>query len=713
VILRFAFSAGLCHSPQLALFRVKPLHTAIKLLQATVRSLSLASCLALADGAVADVEPPSNEALLDEPLFELIDAYKGNQQYFLRYRRGASLFYAAGDLATPPPGADPQPGQDYDVPVVEVINRNKVESWEDLTRNMTPIPVLSVDDWAALRNRLFADLMSKESNQGIAVSFDRLDYFFFYDQAGNFRARRLIEKPPWYSVSAHIDLKQHFDGWIPVLAEFLASKEIQSEDVIFSTGDLDQGAIPFLYINTRNKAIVLIQADDLPENVIGSVPYGHVLQTVWHFMESHSYGIIMRPFSSVRNLVAVISDTAVETGRSLLTDMRFSGPIPPLSQSPPMDLVEWERYLDEQLGRGPSRGKLKFLVDGSAFFPRFVDAVTSADSSVDIRAYIFDNDDVAMEIAELLKRRSREGIKIRVLFDGLGSLTASGEQSTTLPDDHRPPRSIESHLKHDSKVKVRVISNPWLTGDHVKTMVVDDQLAFVGGMNIGREYRYDWHDMMVEVTGPVVDDITREYNRAWGQAGFWGDFSILFNWPRKSVNEEQGGYPVRLLHTSPARHEIFRLQREAIARSRSYVYIENAYFTEDSLLRELIKARRRGVDVRVIIPLETDRGLITRNIAMAANIMLANGIRVYLYPGFSHAKAAVFDGWASLGSANLDRLSLKINKEINLATSEPEAVQALIRELFEPDFAGSAELTEPFPERWTDHIIEIFGDYIF
>ena len=77
------------------------------------------------------------------------------------------------------------------------------------------------------------------------------------------------------------------------------------------------------------------------------------------------------------------------------------------------------------------------------------------------------------------------------------------------------------------------------------------------------------------------------------------------------------------------------------------------------------------------------------------------------------SKAAVFYGWASLGSANMDRLSLRINREVNIATSEPEAVLALLGELFHPDFARSAELTEPLPHRWTDHLIEMFGDYVF
>ena len=93
--------------------------------------------------------------------------------------------------------------------------------------------------------------------------------------------------------------------------------------------------------------------------------------------------------------------------------------------------------------------------------------------------------------------------------------------------------------------------------------------------------------------------------------------------------------------------------------------------------------------------------------------MLANGIRIYIYPGFSHAKAAIYDGWASVGSANMDRLSLRINQEISIATSDTTAVEALMENLFEPDFKKSTELTEAIPERWSDYIIEMFGDYVF
>ena len=177
-----------------------------------------------------------------------MDAYRGKEQFFLRYRRGQEVFYAAGDLPGQLSRRETVPGASYDVPVVASMGqRHGGESWEELTKDLAPIPVLDVQDWAKLRQQLFGPLMTLEKNQGLAVSFDRVDYFFFYDKAGNFRARRLIDMPPWYSVAGHVKLPQHFVAWQSVLEQFLQEAGIESDEVIFSTGDLDKGSIPFLY----------------------------------------------------------------------------------------------------------------------------------------------------------------------------------------------------------------------------------------------------------------------------------------------------------------------------------------------------------------------------------------------------------------------------------------------------------------------------------
>lgn len=678
---------------------------AFAILSLWVTALSLGAC------TTRDIASPPGEDISPDPVLLALEAYRGNEQYLLRYRRGDEIYYAAGDLKGRTQAGIEQAS--YDIPQLATIEQQRPAAWEQLTSKLTPIPILGIEDWARFRDVAFAEFLPTAHNTGVAVSFDRGDYFFFYDRAGRFRARRLIDKPPWYRVAGHVDLELYFEKWQPLLQKFLAARDLTSSEVLFNTGDLDKGAIPFIYVNTRSKLIVLMLYDEIPETLRGQLPGTHLLQSLWHFVGSHTYSVTMRPFSSVQALMSLITDTAIESGKSLLTIAPQRPDVPPLADGPSMDLETWEQELDERLGRPASRGELTFLVDGEAFFPRFVDTVTSAKESVDLRAYIFDNDDVALTIAELLKRRSLEGIEVRVLFDGLGTIMAGGEKSESLPEEHRAPMSIHTYLRQGSRIDVRSVKNTWLAGDHVKTMVIDQRVAFLGGMNIGREYRYDWHDLMVEINGPVVDEINQEFQDAWARAGLFGDFGRFFSPQVEQVNQEAVGYPLRLIYTRPGKQEIYKLQRDAIRRSKRYIFIENAYFTDDTLLRELVLARRRGVDVRVIIPLETDRGLITRNIVLAANTMLEHGIRVYIYPGFTHAKAAVFDGWASVGTANLDRLSLKINQEINIATSHPVAVQALVDALFDPDFALASELQEPFPENWSDYLIEVFGDYLF
>ncbi len=92
------------------------------------------------------------------------------------------------------------------------------------------------------------------------------------------------------------------------------------------------------------------------------------------------------------------------------------------------------------------------------------------------------------------------------------------------------------------------------------------------------------------------------------------------------------------------------------------------------------------------------------------NTMLQHGIRVYLYPGMSHVKAAVFDGWACTGSANFDKMSLRINRELNLATSDPAAVAELLERLFAVDFAASLELNGPVATTWRHNLAEAVAD---
>ncbi len=425
---------------------------------------------------------------------------------------------------------------------------------------------------------------------------------------------------------------------------------------------------------------------------------------------------LVRPFSTLKALYSlVIKSTASFARRMTIGSVQFArlenDVIPEVTYGPGMDLKAWEADLDELAGTA-TRGTVRFLIDGPEFFPRFTETIEAAKESVDIRTYIFDNDDYAVSIADLLRERSEE-VDVRVLLDGIGALLGTQVDPEGMPADFRPPISMPSYLERGSDVRVRTSGNPWLTGDHTKATIIDGKVAFLGGMNIGREYRYTWHDMMVEVSGPIVDILQRDLDIAWSKASWFGDAAMLVSW-MKSTREraDDVGDPVRVLVTRDHDSQIYRAKLAAIRRAQSFIYIENSYFSDDTILLELAKARRRGVDVRVILPADGNHAPLNYSNQVAINVMLRNGIRVFLYPGMSHVKAAIVDGWAIVGSANFDKLSLQINEELNIATSSPEVVADLMERVFLADFAISEEVDRPVDLNWTHHFAEFVSDEI-
>lgn len=448
--------------------------------------------------------------------------------------------------------------------------------------------------------------------------------------------------------------------------------------------------------------------DKASRKIVGSAEYG------WLYARSVYENPINRPVSHATSLASyVLKSTGGALRRASIGTLEMpalNGEIPAVANNEPMDLAEFEDRLDRVTGTRSDLGRINFLVDGDEFFCRLERAIEDAESSIDIRTYIYDNDDYALELADKLKKRSAD-VRVRVLVDSLGTMRAAQVDPESLPEDHKAPLSIRNYLESDSKVHMRRSTNPWLTGDHTKTTVIDGRTAFVGGMNIGREYRYDWHDLMMEVTGPVVNQLQHESNKAWARASMAGDLANLFAFMKgKPANADEDGYPVRILQTRNFDSDIHKAQIAAIQAAQSYILIQNAYFSDDRTIYELAKARRRGVDVRVIIPSKGNHGPLNASNKVTINTMLRHGIRVYEYPGMSHVKAAIYDGWASVGSANFDKLSLKVNKELNIATSHPEAVNELLERVFIPDLAISQEITAPVDVTMATHFAEIVVD---
>ena len=148
-----------------------------------------------------------------------------------------------------------------------------------------------------------------------------------------------------------------------------------------------------------------------------------------------------------------------------------------------------EQALDLMGLPAPLPGKIDYLVDGREFFPALYRSIDQAKQRIDTQVFIFDNDDVATQYADRLKKRSRD-IQCRVLMDRLGSISSWWTApETPLPKNFQPPSSMPHYLMKDSRVKARVSQNPWLVSDHSKIILIDGEEAYLGGMNIGRSPR--------------------------------------------------------------------------------------------------------------------------------------------------------------------------------------------------------------------------------
>jgi cardiolipin synthase len=432
-----------------------------------------------------------------------------------------------------------------------------------------------------------------------------------------------------------------------------------------------------------------------------------------HLIKSHTIDVITSPISAACDLTSLTANTGEawlsRADIALRANLVLSNqPTPEIANRPGMDLELWESWLDKRIEIPETSGTVEFLIGGDAFYNRLNDAIDSATESIQMQTYIFDNDDIAMGVADRLKAKSHS-TDVKILYDGLGTIMAQQVKAPSLPNGHQQPWSMHSYLTSgNSNVQVRRIHNRWLMSDHCKSTIIDHERAFVGGMNIGREYRHDWHDMMVEVRGPIVGALETEFSHAWGRARK-GD-SYLLGRAVNGSGRESTGKGLRLLQTTPMRSEIADAQIEAIRRARDYIFIENAYFADDMIVHQLCKARKRGVDVRVIIPDRGNHGIMTASNKLSINKLVNNGVRVYRYPGMSHIKAAVFDGWACFGTANYDKLSLAVNRELNIATSDKEIVDRLVRDLFLLDMSVSDEVRESEDATVLDRIIELLAD---
>ena len=204
----------------------------------------------------------------------------------------------------------------------------------------------------------------------------------------------------------------------------------RSPHILFNTGDVGDYALPFLYIDLASDRILFLRRDLTAVERLEGTSVAPYLKTSRHLVKSHLFDLVLRPVSSVSRLMSMLSGVVRET---LRRDPDESGVANQVASAGPMDLTLWEEQLDQLTRSSSSYGQLEYLIDGDAFFTRMIDSLNQAERSIQIRTYIFDNDDYAEKIARLLKRRANEGIEVKVLLDGAGTSIAAIEKQSTLP----------------------------------------------------------------------------------------------------------------------------------------------------------------------------------------------------------------------------------------------------------------------------------------
>ena len=437
-----------------------------------------------------------------------------------------------------------------------------------------------------------------------------------------------------------------------------------------------------------------------------------------YFVEDHTLGVLSNPVSAPGGLLWRVKTFTGETlDRIQVKFFHFPRlekiPVPTLDPNRPfMPSGSMSKWLSKKYGPSVS-AELKLLISGQNFFPRLEERLAQAKKSIKIHTYIFDNDDVAKKLADQLKEKSNNKVKTMVILDWFASKHAWNNKAKTLSESFEVIPNMVSYLKQDSRINVHRSTNLWLSSDHSKMILIDGQTLFFGGMNIGREYRYEWRDMMVEAEGPIVSVFNRAFNWAWLRTRFFSDFLYFVEKEkRKKVSRRKGAIRCHVLTTTPFRHQIYKSQLHAARSAMHHIYVENPYLWNHRFIYALCQARKRGVDVRVTVPSRLDFAMFQGATSHAINTLLHHGVRVFLYPGMTHVKAAVYDDWVCFGSANFDDLSMHKNYEINLSTDDPSFARKMEEDLLLKGQAISREIRKPVPVTFFDSLSWEIKDYL-
>ena len=414
---------------------------------------------------------------------------------------------------------------------------------------------------------------------------------------------------------------------------------------------------------------------------------------------------------------ASLPDTQFLTERYATQSARFENARGPLSEkrsaaivaelkrrSGDLDILDKQIALEQEIAGSPLMvgNKVVLLQDGPATYAAMFAAIRGAKDHINVESYIIEDGEVGQQFAELLLERQAHGVQVNLVYDSVGALGTAKEFFDRLTQG-----GVE--VLEFNPVNPLAVKKPWTLNnrDHRKLLVVDGRTAFLGGINISSVYSTGsslrgsdaavdlttgWRDTDIQVDGPGVAEFQKLFIQTWekqrGKALAQKDY-----FPEIAP---QGTEMVRAIGSTPddPYSLIYLTLIAAITNAEKQVYIINAYFVPDpQLVKALLDAAGRGVDVRLILARHTDSASAYHAGRSHYSQLLEGGVKIYeRRGGLVHAKTAVVDGvWSWVGSSNLDWRSALDNNEINAVILGRDFAQQM-QSAYARDIAAADEI---------------------
>lgn len=368
----------------------------------------------------------------------------------------------------------------------------------------------------------------------------------------------------------------------------------------------------------------------------------------------------------------------------------------------PVDDPQFARTIGSLLGPPLEGGNtVTTLNNGDEIFPAMLEAIRSAKVSITFETFIFYEGKIGREFTDALVDRARAGVKVHLLIDAVGSAKVDKGYLTELTS-----AGAQVHLYHPLRWYDLSSAARLNNRTHRKLLVVDGRVGFTGGVGIGDEWLGNaqgpehWRDTHYRVTGPAVAHLQAAFADNWLES----DGTLLHGDTYFPKLEGTGSQFAQMFMSSPeggGSESLQLMYLMSFAAARTQIRIGTGYFVPDDLtIQSLVDARKRGVRIQILVPGPLTDVPVARNASRALwGDLLKAGVEFYEYqPTMYHCKLLVVDGhWTSIGSANVDNRSFRLNAEANLNVLDPHFAAEQAR-IFDEDLKKGRRVTY---EEWS------------